>query len=241
MDRSMDRKIDRAGFLSCHLLTATRRALRILNYRFNSEAELRRKLQRKEFDAESIEATMIRLRREKWLDDARFAGAFVRAKSTKRVGRRRIARETGGAGVAGDMIAQAIGEHVDPESESVGTSSPSAVGRWNRSRAATARATRRRSQGGRRSPRFWSGKGSKLPSSSRCCGRYCGSGPDSPARHRRVAGDLQSGRVRSASASRDEGSRDAEAGEQTHRASLVSELPMKDPRRSALGGRVRWH
>ena len=92
-------------------------ALRILNYRFNSEAELRRKLKRKEFDAEVIEATIVRLRGEKWIDDARFAGAFVRAKASKRVGRRRIARELEAAGVADDAIVRAIGEHVDPEQE----------------------------------------------------------------------------------------------------------------------------
>jgi regulatory protein len=92
-------------------------ALRILNYRFNSEVELRRKLKRKEYDAETIEATIVRLRQEKWLDDVRFAGAFVRAKSSKRVGRRRIARELEAAGVGDDTIETAIGEHVDPERE----------------------------------------------------------------------------------------------------------------------------
>src|SRR5438067_1636733 len=74
-------------------------ALRILNYRFNSEAELRRKLAAKDFDRETVDATIARLREEKWLDDARFAEAFVRTRMRKRVGRLRIRRELIAAGV----------------------------------------------------------------------------------------------------------------------------------------------
>lgn len=92
-------------------------AIRILNFRFNSEAELRRKLRKKEFDAESIEATIARLRDEKWLDDARFAAGLVRAKSSKKVGRRRIAQALGAAGVAGEDISQAIEENLDRDDE----------------------------------------------------------------------------------------------------------------------------
>jgi regulatory protein len=56
-------------------------ALRILNYRFNSEAELRKKLRTKKFEPEDVDATIERLRREKWLDDIRFASAFVRTRA----------------------------------------------------------------------------------------------------------------------------------------------------------------
>src|SRR5205085_9687945 len=74
-------------------------ALRILNYRFNSEAELRRKLAAKEFDRDSIDAAVARLREEKWLDDARFAEAFVRTRMRKRIGSKRIRRELIAAGI----------------------------------------------------------------------------------------------------------------------------------------------
>ena len=94
-------------------------ALRILNYRFNSEAELRRKLARKGFDAEVIEATISRLRDEKWLDDERFAAAFVRTRQRKNVGPHRIRRELGAAGVDRDTIARAIAENATAESDAL--------------------------------------------------------------------------------------------------------------------------
>jgi len=93
-------------------------ALRILQYRFNSEAELRRKLRAKKFEQDDIDAAIARLHREKWLDDARFAGAFVRTRANKRVGRLRIRRELEAAGVGGDAAEQAISANVDPERES---------------------------------------------------------------------------------------------------------------------------
>ena len=85
-------------------------ALRILNYRFNSEAELRRKLRSKDFDAPTIEATLARLRDEHWLDDDRFAGAFVRTRANKRQGRMRLLRELQAAGVDGETAATAVAE-----------------------------------------------------------------------------------------------------------------------------------
>jgi regulatory protein len=92
-------------------------ALRILGYRFNSELELRRKLQRKKFEKPLIDAAIARLREEKWLDDERFAGAFVRTRSRKRIGAKRIALELRAAGVDDDVAARAVSENVDPEQE----------------------------------------------------------------------------------------------------------------------------
>lgn len=92
-------------------------AVRILRYRFNSEAELRRKLRAKRFAAAEIDAVVERLRDEKWLDDARFAGAFTRSRANRRIGRLRIARELQAAGVSGEEAARAIGENLDPERE----------------------------------------------------------------------------------------------------------------------------
>jgi regulatory protein len=82
--------------------------LRILNYRFNSETELRAKLDRKEFPRDAIDAAIERLRSEKWLDDGRFAAAFVRTRLRKGIGRLRIKRELIAAGVESATIAQVL-------------------------------------------------------------------------------------------------------------------------------------
>ena len=92
-------------------------ALRILGYRFNSELELRRKLQRKKFEKPVIDATIARLREEKWLDDERFAGAFARTRSRKRIGAKRIVLELRAAGVDDDVASRAVRENIDPEKE----------------------------------------------------------------------------------------------------------------------------
>ena len=83
-------------------------ALRILSYRFNSEGELRRKLDLKQFPRDVIDETIDRLRREKWIDDDRFAAAYVRMRVRKGMGRQRIKRELTQAGVESDTIAQAL-------------------------------------------------------------------------------------------------------------------------------------
>jgi regulatory protein len=95
-------------------------AMRILQFRWNSAAELRRKLRKKAFDDETIAATLERLQREKWLDDDRFAGALVRTQVRKRHGRLRIAAELGAAGVSREAISRALEEHVDAEAERAG-------------------------------------------------------------------------------------------------------------------------
>lgn len=92
-------------------------ALRILRYRFNSEAELRRKLASKDFDRQTIQETVARLTDEKWVDDARFAGAYVRTRLLKRIGRLRLFRELVRLGVADDVIEEAIRANVDTGEE----------------------------------------------------------------------------------------------------------------------------
>jgi regulatory protein len=92
-------------------------ALRILGYRFNSEAELRRKLLAKRFDDATIAETLARLRDEKWLDDERFAAAFVRTRVQKGIGRLRIRRELMAAGIDDDVAERAVREHTDGEDE----------------------------------------------------------------------------------------------------------------------------
>jgi regulatory protein len=92
-------------------------ALRILRYRFNSAGELRRKLTAKEFDRDTIAETIARLTNEKWIDDARFAGAYVRTRLLKRIGKLRIRRELMVAGVADDIISDAIRANVNTDEE----------------------------------------------------------------------------------------------------------------------------
>jgi regulatory protein len=92
-------------------------AMRILNHRFNSEAELQRKLSLKEFPPEVVTATIEKLRREKWLDDARFAASFVRTRVRKGLGRHRISRELTAAGVESETIARALDESVPDHDE----------------------------------------------------------------------------------------------------------------------------
>lgn len=90
-------------------------ALRILQYRFNSEHELRRKLAAKRFENAEIDEAIERLRREKWIDDERFAGAFVRTRAAKKVGPARIKRELSAAGVDRATADRALAENRDDE------------------------------------------------------------------------------------------------------------------------------
>jgi regulatory protein len=92
-------------------------AIRILKFRFNSEAELRRKLRSKKFESDDIDATVEKLRNERWLDDERFAGAFARTRALKKVGRNRILRELHEAGVARETAAEAVAANFDETRE----------------------------------------------------------------------------------------------------------------------------
>lgn len=92
-------------------------ALRILKYRFNSTVELRRKLAAKRFDQKVIGTTIARLRDEQWLDDERFASAYVRMRSQKKIGRVRIRRELIAAGIDDEAIDHALRAGADSERE----------------------------------------------------------------------------------------------------------------------------
>jgi len=92
-------------------------ALRILKYRFNSEAELRRKLRSKRFESGDIDAAIEQLRNERWIDDERFAGAFARTRALKKIGRNRILHELHEAGVDRETAAQAVDANIDETRE----------------------------------------------------------------------------------------------------------------------------
>jgi regulatory protein len=86
-------------------------ALRVLALRDHSEAELRRKLKTKGYQADEIEASVERLRELGYLDDARFARSF--AGSAVRNGRgfgARIKMELSRRGVAAGIIQETLAE-----------------------------------------------------------------------------------------------------------------------------------
>jgi len=109
---SANKKLETEDLTPCYAA-----ALRILGYRFNSEAELRRKLEAKRFDEAAIAATLERLRQEKWLDDERFAGAYVRTRVRKGIGRLRIRGELRNAGVSEEAAEAALRENGEGEEE----------------------------------------------------------------------------------------------------------------------------
>jgi regulatory protein len=86
-------------------------ALRVLALREHSEAELRRKLTDKGYEAAEIDACVLRLKELRYLDDARFARVF--ASSWLRNGRgygARLKMELARRGVAAETAAQALEE-----------------------------------------------------------------------------------------------------------------------------------
>jgi SOS response regulatory protein OraA/RecX len=107
------------GFAMSDLDRCYAAALKILGYRFNSIHELRRKLAAKAFSPDEIADTVRRLVEENWLDDERYAGALVRVRARKRVGRLRIRRELRQAGVAEETADAAVSENIAPDDERV--------------------------------------------------------------------------------------------------------------------------
>jgi regulatory protein len=86
-------------------------SLRVLALRDHSEAELRRKLKEKGYDAEGIEGSVARLKELGYLDDARFARTF--AASAIRNGRgygARLKLELARRGVATEIIQDTLAE-----------------------------------------------------------------------------------------------------------------------------------
>jgi regulatory protein len=90
-------------------------ALRILALRAHSSRQLRTKLERRKFDAETIDATLERLAGEGWLSEARYAAEVVRSRARKLLGPRRIARELESAGVDRDIARDAVRDGLSSE------------------------------------------------------------------------------------------------------------------------------
>src|SRR5437868_4411618 len=86
-------------------------AVKMLARRELSEAQVRQRLARKEFDPDAIESAIARLRQERAIDDARVAGAIARTEiSIRRRGRLRVRRQIEQAGVASATARRAVDE-----------------------------------------------------------------------------------------------------------------------------------
>ena len=95
-----------------------RDAARLLGHRLRSTAELRGRLRDKGYAESAIEACLARLARAGFLDDRRFAVAYVRdGVNLKRYGAARLRRELRAKGVAEDLIEAALQTELSPERE----------------------------------------------------------------------------------------------------------------------------
>ncbi|HKJ92781.1 MAG TPA: regulatory protein RecX [Longimicrobiales bacterium] len=84
-------------------------ALNLLSYRARSTAELRRRLLQKGFSSAVVDRCTEEMREHGYLDDAAFAGAFVRDRLRLRPrGRRRLVAELRDKGVDADTAATAV-------------------------------------------------------------------------------------------------------------------------------------
>lgn len=92
-------------------------AIRYLSYRPHSEAEIRAKLRRRGFEADSIEAVIARLKAETLVDDAAFVEFWKENRESFRPRSQRLTRlELARKGVAGEIIDRAVGAVDDSHS-----------------------------------------------------------------------------------------------------------------------------
>lgn len=82
-------------------------AVRLVARRPHSRLELQRKLRRRGFDDDAVDAALARCRERGYLDDGEFAAALVRTRSGSR-GRRAIAAELAQRGVGRELVGAAL-------------------------------------------------------------------------------------------------------------------------------------
>jgi regulatory protein len=90
--------------------------LRIIAGADQSENAMRRRLERRGFEAETIDDAVARLRDYGYLNDGRLAGSIAGRKIRDGYGRRRVAADLRGRGIAGEAVDDAL-SNVDAESE----------------------------------------------------------------------------------------------------------------------------
>ena len=87
-------------------------AVNFIKFRPRSVKEVADKLARKKIDPDKIEATIVRLKNEHFLDDAAFAGLWVRNRlATKPEGKYLVKRELQQKGITADQIERALNEN----------------------------------------------------------------------------------------------------------------------------------
>lgn len=94
-------------------------ALRLLEFRARSRAELRQRLSRRGAGADAIEAALDRLAAQGYVNDEAFARQWTESRLRTGHGRRRIALELRVKGVAGGTIRETLETLADPEEETV--------------------------------------------------------------------------------------------------------------------------
>jgi regulatory protein len=106
-------------------------ALSLLSYRPRSAAELRRRVARKGFDAEVVDACVETLGNVGVVDDAAFAETFVRDRVRLRPqGASRLRQELRARGVDAETASAAIGEVMEVEDASEVDLARAAAARW---------------------------------------------------------------------------------------------------------------
>ena len=83
-------------------------AIRLLTRREHSTDELRRKLKRRGYGAETIDEVVTRLRSSELVSDARFAESFVRVRSERGQGPLRIRAELRERGVTDPLVDEVL-------------------------------------------------------------------------------------------------------------------------------------
>lgn len=116
-------------------------ALDLLAYRPRSVAELRRRLLRKDFPADAVDACLADLQERGWLDDDAFAATFVRERIRRKPrGRRGLVSELRSRGVGTDRAVRVVEETFEAEDVSELDLARSAARAWSRRAGGAGRA-----------------------------------------------------------------------------------------------------
>ena len=112
----LDESAVRALLRADALLRAKEAAMTFLGHRARTEAEIRRKLERKGFTVDIVAAVLARLRELGYVDDARFARDFVRDRFNHRgYGPERLRVALRQAGVDSGLIEETLSGWVDKD------------------------------------------------------------------------------------------------------------------------------
>ena len=99
---------------------AKKRAMHLLERQERTEYQLREKLRQNEYPQEAIEGAIVYVKKYHYLDDMRYACAFVRCQCEKR-SKRRIEQDLMKRGIAKEIIQEALElEGHEDETESIG-------------------------------------------------------------------------------------------------------------------------